>query len=313
MKRIALLCLLAIGCATGPRAKPVHPHIFGDLQSQLTLQQGAIVGVPASGYKTLFFDTSGNFTQMDSTGTRSTVGGQPFGTPFQINQPNSVNAQFQTWQFQNRFTNNTSGSETATNEFTVPLNGAAITQDFAKANGAGRQVVTTSGATPSVAWNPRSDLLVVTIGATPATGLTITGTDLDTDWCYAIEGTTIPAATNQLVDLDVNGTTSGYAALEFFGHSTAGFANLTRFQIQDGGDNTTKAMFHAHLCGAPGAVKTFHTDNFIINATQGFIETVMGVTTSITSNVTSLVFNTTNGGLPTGSVIGIRRDRAFAN
>src|SRR6185312_4076646 len=124
MKRIALLCLLAIGCATGPRAKPVHPHIFGDLQSQLTLQQGAMVGVPAAGYKTLFFDTSGNFTQMDSTGARSAIGGgSSFGTPLSISQNNDAGTPVTTMTYTNTFTVKTPGAETSGNVFGAKLDG----------------------------------------------------------------------------------------------------------------------------------------------------------------------------------------------
>src|SRR6185312_3931179 len=194
MKCIALLCLLAIGCH---RADPMsttttgHPHVFGDLQSQLTLQQGAMVGVPAAGYKTLFFDTSGNFTQMDSTGARSAIGGgSSFGTPLSISQNNDAGTPVTTMTYTNTFTVKTPGAETSGNVFGAKLDGGTINTDISFLNEQAPQLVTTSIAQPSIAWNPRTDVLDVTVGATTLTKLTITGCSMDADRLIAVEWVT---------------------------------------------------------------------------------------------------------------------------
>jgi len=232
-------------------------------------------------------------------------GGSGFGTPFTIDQLNSVGANVQTWEFQNQLLVNTSGSETANMLITVPVNGAQVSLDLASLNARGRQTASTNAATPTVALSPRADILVISIGA-DTTSLTITGTDLDTDFEYEVSldpyvGATTPSA----ITCDLNGSTSTYVGLAFAAHGTGSGSILSRIQLADTDLTGTVGMAKVNVRKTPGKAATWNGQNFTTEGGGTFLEFVQG-NSNITANVTSLVLN---GNIGNGSVVVLKRNR----
>src|SRR6185312_2203232 len=265
---------------------------------------------PDPGITRLGVDNAGNLIASIGGAAFSPVGGggSGFGTPFEIDQPNSVNAQFPTWVFANTFTNNTSGSETANLRQSVPVAGVQTFFDPSAVNSNGKSApAATSGSTPSVAMPLRADLLVVTLRA-DVTSLTIAGLDLDTDFEYEISGSPLIGGGAQ-VNCDLNGTTSGYVGLLVFAHSSFGApSSLTRFALIDAIDASATGMFVARLRGATGNGKVFSNIMQSVGGGQVYWENATG-TSTITANVTSLVLN---GAMKAGTVITIKRCRTSA-
>src|SRR6185312_4970491 len=212
MKRMGLLFVAAIvlGCST--RGPVAAPHVFAMSGNQLTMSKGGPVIAPPPGDMAAFWDTDGTFKQIDPTGAVTAIGGggggsvtagtgisvdggvvtntAPFGSPISLTQNNDAGTPVTTMTYTNTFTNKTPGGETSGNVFGAKLAGGTVNTDISFLNEQSPQLVTTTIAQPSVAWNPRTDVLDITVGATTLTKLTVTGLDMDSDRLIAIEWVT---------------------------------------------------------------------------------------------------------------------------
>lgn len=299
MNRIAIFCLLAIGCSRGPTTVRGPRVVMADSsgQSQLTLQQGALVGVPAPNNKTMFLDTSGALTLMDSTGARTPVGGAGAGFSSDVKVIIPVDG----------------GAPVTASEWITTLDagtsqvniqsqsgGSPIPHYIGSSNLAGAQSVTTSTATPTEAWNTGSDSLIIKLG-TAATKLLVTGLDCDTDGGYEIDFvgtvTAVVEMNLKLNDSDDTGTVEGNFSST---GNTATVFQVNHLIMADGATGTVASQMRLRCF--PGAHKLWHMSEY-----DGVHQEWYDGYSTVTANVTSFSVNN----LATGT-LGVRRIRPTA-
>lgn len=268
-----------------------------DGKLQISVGGTAPVDVGGGGSGTVH--TDGTTITGDGSIGNPLVAAAQFGTNVILQQPDSIGTQVTTLQLINDLLSNTHGAVTSEWLVKFQLLGQLVQLSLSAANLAGRQSVTTSGSTPSVAWNPRSDELKITLGAN-VTSLTVTGLDLATDGGYDIEGLVTETAAAE-VDISLNGTSTATLRGGFFGASYAQ-ALPTVLIFADANPTSTPQVCFARLRQtAAGSTPIYQVT---MSCTGRFWESYTGFS-SVTANVTSLAFNA----MSAGTIITLRRPR----
>jgi len=273
-------------------------NITGGLNADSITQNGS----PVAG--TVHVGGNGLLTGDGSVGNPLTAVSQ-FGSDTIVQLPNALSSPVNALELLTTLTATSQGSETSQIALKSLLSGSIISNILTALNGIGRQTASTNTSTPTVALNPRADILVISVNA-DTTSLTITGTDLDTDFEYQVSlSPAIGATSPSLVTCDLNGSTSTYAGLAFAAHSAGSGSILTRIQLIDNNLTGDVGMARLSIRKIAGKVATWDGVNFTTEGGGTFIEFVTG-NSNITANVTSLVLN---GAIGNGSVVVLKRHR----
>jgi predicted small lipoprotein YifL len=187
----------------------VSPGVSGAVGEVVYLNGGTAAWVKTGTSNTAWstFPTGGG-GQTYTPGTGIAIDGgvisatSGFSSHFALAQPNSLGSQVNTLESLNQYTVNTSGSETAIWDVTVPVNGAQTVLHVGNADLAGISKQSTSGATPTITFPPRASALQITVGQL-ATKLVVNGLDLANDGAYKLTLYT-PTAPAAEIDLKLN-------------------------------------------------------------------------------------------------------------
>jgi len=246
-----------------------------------------------------FWDTDGTFKQIDPTGAVTAIGGGGGGSGFssdvQVQIPNDAGVPVTASEWITTLDAGTSQVNIRTQH-----GGAPVPHYIGSSNLAGAQTVTTSGATPTVAWTVGSDMLVMTLG-NDTTSITVTGLNESVDRCYGVRGQTVNGAA--VVSLKPNGTagpnSNGFyeqhTDLTLHGATTAGAVWM------DADTASVKGTTDAVLCGT-ALGRSFTVTMTTQTGGAGFTEWYqsMDATSAGTTPMTSLVIS---GALKASSVI----------
>jgi len=290
-----------------------------------------------------FWDTDGTFKQIDPTGAVTAIGGggggsvtagtgisvdggvvtntAPFGSPISLTQNNDAGTPVTTMTYTNTFTNKTPGGETSGNVFGAKLDGGTVNTDISFLNEQSPQLVTTTIAQPSVAWNPRTDVLDITVGATTLTKLTVTGLDMDSDRLIAIEWVTASGGEAATVAaqsvIRFNNETNGVVGDNTFQRAgvAAVMAASAAWIFTDAMDTgaSSLGMSRGEFSKGPGGLVRGTIWFSVLQGGLRFEEHTTGTGDS-TTDVTSIVIVPTSGNLAgTGDHYKFYRGRAFAH
>jgi len=263
---------------------------------------------------------TGISTSVDG-GVTTIINAAPFGSPISLPQNNDAGTPVTTMTYTNTFTVKTPGAVTSGNVFGAKLDGGTINTDISFLNEQAPQLVTTSIAQPSIAWNPRTDVLDVTVGATTLTKLTITGFSMDADRLIAVEwvtangGEAATITTQSFVRLnnETNGVVGDYTFQR--AGTAASMAATAAWVFTDSSDTgaSSLGMSRGEFSKSPGGLVRGTIWISILQGGVRFEEHTTGVGDS-TTDVTSIVILPTSGNLAgTGDHYKFYRGRAFAH